>query len=144
LRGGGPLLAHRARCRRHDGWPGPRAATRLPRKSAAASSSARSRLDADVVLVEVDRLVACSNLASTGYALANSGQEYLVLQPRGATEPFTVEVAAGAYAVEWYGVDCRETVRAGTVNAESDGRISFTPPVTATGPSVLYLKRVGR
>jgi hypothetical protein len=55
------------------------------------------------------------DLTSTGYALANEGEEYLVLQPNEAAEPFTVTPEAGTYRVEWFGVDSRETANAGDV-----------------------------
>src|SRR5712691_6888287 len=42
------------------------------------------------------------DLSSTGYALANSGEEYLVLQPSETVDPFTVTLDAGTYTVEWY------------------------------------------
>ena len=37
-----------------------------------------------------------SDLSSTGYALANGGQEYLVLQPSEMADPFTVMLGVGA------------------------------------------------
>ncbi len=46
-----------------------------------------------------------SDLSSTGYVLANPGEEYLVLQLRPG--PFTVTVEAGRYTVEWF--DLRES-----------------------------------
>jgi len=87
-------------------------------------------------------MVPRGDLTSTAYALANPGQEYLVLQPIGTAEPFSVELAAGTYAVEWYGVDRRETAGAGTVTVERDESLGFTAPFEAGGPSVLYLRRV--
>ena len=51
------------------------------------------------------------DLASTGYALANPGQEYLVLQPAATAEPFTVMLAAGDYTGEWFDVNSRRTSR---------------------------------
>lgn len=52
-------------------------------------------------------------LSSTGYALADPGREYLVLQPAGSAEPFTVTLDPGAYRAEWFAVDGRETTPAG-------------------------------
>ncbi|MGH7712734.1 MAG: hypothetical protein ACREOG_15700, partial [Gemmatimonadaceae bacterium] len=82
-------------------------------------------------------------LSSTEYALANPGQEYLVLQPNETADPFTVELVAGTYAVEWYSVSNRKTEGASKVTVESDGKLPFTSPF-GTGPSVLYLTRLGR
>jgi hypothetical protein len=88
-------------------------------------------------------MVPRSDLASTGYALANPGKEYLILQPAAAADPFTVQLAAGTYAVEWYSVTTRETKAAGTMTVESDRSLSFTSPFGAGSPAVLYLKRGG-
>jgi len=84
------------------------------------------------------------DLSSTGYVLANPNQEYIVLQPSEITEPFTVRLGVGAYIVEWFSVNRRETKEAGKVTVEIEGSTSFTAPFAEPGPAVLYLKRVGR
>jgi hypothetical protein len=76
----------------------------------------------------------------TGYVLANPGEEYLVLQPSAAADPFTVTLEAGTYAVQWYSVNSRETKDAGKVTVESSTTISFSAPFEAADPAVLYLK----
>lgn len=80
-----------------------------------------------------------SDLASTGYALANPGAEYLVLQPNGG-DAFTIELPAGSYRVEWFDVSSRETIRAENTLVESFGATRFSPPPSA-GSVVLYLSR---
>ena len=66
----------------------------------------------------------------------------LVLQPGETGDPFTVELAAGTYAVEWHSVNTRETlVGGGKLTVLSNGSRSFTSPFVAA-PSVLYLKEV--
>jgi hypothetical protein len=82
------------------------------------------------------------DLSSTGYALANPGQECLVLQPLDTAEPFTVTLAAGTYAVEWFSIDARQTREADRVTVECDGSIGFAAPFAEARPAVLYLKRV--
>ncbi len=82
-------------------------------------------------------------LASTGYALANPGTEYLVLQPSESGESFTVTLKAGTYDVEWFGVGSRETTRAQPVTLSADGAQHFSPPGTGS-PWVVYLRRVDR
>jgi hypothetical protein len=82
-------------------------------------------------------------LSSTGYVLANPGEEYLVLQPGDTAEPFSVTVAAGVYAAEWFGLDRRQSVTAEPVALESSATIDFRAPLEAAGPAVLYLKNVG-
>jgi hypothetical protein len=82
-------------------------------------------------------------LSSTGYGLANPGEEYLILQPGDTADPVSVTLESGSYRVEWFTVNGRETTDAGTVSAK-DGKTSFAPPRSVLGPSVLYLKRSRR
>lgn len=84
------------------------------------------------------------DLASTGYALVNPGEEYLVLQPDAAGGSFPVAVGAGTYMVEWYNVTSRETREGGTTPVARASRVTFTSPFApGGGPAVLYLKRTG-
>jgi hypothetical protein len=80
------------------------------------------------------------DLASTGYALANPGVEYLVLQPDESVEELTVELAAGTYDVEWFGVTNRETSTDPRLAVARAGGQRFSAPMGA-GPAVLYLTR---
>ena len=77
-----------------------------------------------------------TDLASTGYCLANSGAEYLVYQPKGG-ESFTVKLPEGTYRVEWTDL---------TSGTKESGEIKSTgAPVPFRAPfpkeAVLYLKR---
>jgi hypothetical protein len=83
------------------------------------------------------------DLSSTGYALANHGEEYLVLQPSGAAAPFTVMLEPGTYSAEWFSIEGRETVPGEDTTVERSMGTSFSAPSEASGPSVLYLKKVG-
>jgi hypothetical protein len=80
------------------------------------------------------------DLSSTGYTLANPGQEYLVLQPNEADGPFTVLLEPGTYTVEWFSIQGREAVPGHTRTVESSTATSFSPPSETSGPTVLYLK----
>jgi hypothetical protein len=82
------------------------------------------------------------DLSSTGYALANPGEDYLVLQPDETAEPFAVTLEAGTYSVRWHSVRSRETKDAGTVQTEDGGHTTFMAPITAADPAVLHIKRV--
>jgi len=82
------------------------------------------------------------DLTSTGYALANPGEEYLALQPSEKDDPFTMRLEAGTYTVQWHSVNSRETLRAGRVTVEHPTSIRFSAPFEAAGPAVLYLKKV--
>jgi hypothetical protein len=82
------------------------------------------------------------DLSSTGYALANPGEEYLVLQPSESADPFTVELEANSYSVWWHSVRSREAKDAGKVTVENPGGTTFEAPFAEAGPTVLHLKDV--
>jgi hypothetical protein len=82
------------------------------------------------------------DLTSTGFALANPGQEYLVLQVKNEADPFTVKLNAGTYAAEWFSLNLRETTNAEEVTVQNDGEVRFMAPFSEAGPAVLYLKRL--
>ena len=82
-----------------------------------------------------------SDLSSTGYALANPGEEYLVLQPNETADLFTVMLEAGTYTAEWFDVTSRQTEAGGEISVESLGDVTFTTRGATSGPIVLYLKR---
>src|SRR5437868_11054612 len=83
-----------------------------------------------------------NDLSSTGYALANPGEEYLILEPSETAKPFTVILAPATYAVRWYSVNSRQTADAGKQAVESSGATTFSPPFEAAAPAVLFLKKV--
>ena len=83
-------------------------------------------------------------LSSTGFALVNPGEEYLVLQPNDIPEPLTVTLEPGIYRVEWFSINGRDTQPASQVSIRSSGNSSFTAPFSEAGPAVLDLKQVGR
>jgi hypothetical protein len=78
-------------------------------------------------------------LASTGYALANPGQEYLILQPSETASSFSVDLDPAAYTTRWYGPTDRATIEAPQTSVKERARIDFTPPFA---PAVLHLKNV--
>jgi hypothetical protein len=73
-------------------------------------------------------------LSSTKYCLANRRHEYLIYQPR--EREFTVELAEGAYGVEWFDPANGKGVRAADVAGGGDRK--FKAPFA--GPAVLYLR----
>jgi hypothetical protein len=80
------------------------------------------------------------DLSSTGYALANPGQEYLVLQPNAAAGPFTVLLEPGTYSAEWFSIQGRLTVPGEAMTIDRPTALDFSAPSQASGPVVLYLK----
>ena len=83
------------------------------------------------------------DLSSTGFALANPGQEYLVLQADNVADPFTMTLYAGDYIVEWFNVENRETTDGENMTVDHDGDYRFLAPFAKASPAVLYLKQVG-
>ena len=79
-----------------------------------------------------------TDVASTGYALANPGVEYLVLQPEPGAA-FTVTLDPGKYEVDWFAVDDRDNQGGDAVSVERGGPMTFDPPFPS-GPSVLHLR----
>jgi hypothetical protein len=82
------------------------------------------------------------DLSSTGYALANEGKEYLILQPNTAGEPFTVTIDAGRYATEWFDIDARVAATTGEVTVTRRTTMEFSNPFGRPAPTVLYLTQV--
>jgi hypothetical protein len=81
------------------------------------------------------------DLTSTGFALAHPSEEYLVLQPDAVSDPFTVTLEPGTYAVEWFDVERRESTKADDVTADGQAELTFSAPVGTAGAIVLYLKK---
>lgn len=75
------------------------------------------------------------DLASTGYALAVVGTEYLVFQPNGGSVSVNLSGVAGARTVEWFNPSNGQTVIGTPVNG--GGWVTITAPFT--GPSVAYI-----
>jgi hypothetical protein len=109
-----------------------------------AFESARYAMGDTLRYAQMMRLIAMEprgDLTSTEYALTNPGTEYLVLQPDDSAGTFTVTLVAGAYTVEWFSINSRETEVADPIAVERDGAVSFAPPFPNASPVVLYLKR---
>lgn len=81
------------------------------------------------------------DLASTGFALANPGREYLVLQPSETVDAFTVTLEPGTYAAEWHSLGSRATQSSEDVTVGAAEAVRFSPPFADAGPAVLYLRR---
>ncbi len=80
-------------------------------------------------------------LCSTGFALADTGREYVVLQPEEG-EGFTVALPAGTYARTWHDVTSRETASQEPVTVTGSDTTEFGPPFDQAGPVVLHLRAV--
>ena len=81
-------------------------------------------------------MVPVGDLASTGYALANPGVEYVVLQPAGGE--LTVQLPPGSYDVEWFNLETREWTDGEPVSVDTGAATVLRPPV-GSGASVAHL-----
>lgn len=77
-----------------------------------------------------------NELASTGYCLACPGEEYLVYQPVGA-QPFSLELKAGTYQIEWIHPTRSERASPERLQA-GDGAHEFKAPFP--GAAALHVK----
>jgi hypothetical protein len=83
-----------------------------------------------------------ADLSSTGFALADPGTEYLILQPTETADHFTVALTPGKYAVEWYSLISRATAPGADLAVSDDGKININAPPEIVGPAVLHLRRI--
>jgi hypothetical protein len=80
-------------------------------------------------------------LTSTGYALADPGVEYLILNPGEAGSAFTAELTPGAYTARWFDVAERTSWSGEEVRASGDRPVRLVAPNAIRGPVVLHLER---
>ncbi len=80
-----------------------------------------------------------TTVSSTGYALVNTGAEYLIYQPDSGL--FSVNLVPGEYQFEWFDPKAGQAAGTGTVTAE-EGLQRFIAPFR--GHAVLYLGRVAQ
>lgn len=89
------------------------------------------------VRMNLARAHPATDVASSGYCLANPGVEYLVYQPK-AGESFSVKLPEGTFRYEW--MDLAKGTSAESGEMKSTGAtISFRAPFA--GEAVLFLKR---
>ncbi|HEX4816751.1 MAG TPA: hypothetical protein VFV66_28760 [Nonomuraea sp.] len=90
-------------------------------------------------MIDLVRMPPRGELSSTGYALADPGKEYLILQPSETSKTFTAELSAGRYTAHWYAVNERTSQPGDEMTVPSDGLVTFAVPSTVYGPVVLHL-----
>lgn len=85
--------------------------------------------------VNLGAMIPYSNLATTGYCLANPGSEYLICQPKSGSFGVTLEL--GEYLYEWFNPCTGKVVSKGRFAVTTVYK-SFNPPFG--GMAILYLK----
>jgi hypothetical protein len=83
-----------------------------------------------------------TDLSSTGFALADPGHEYLILQPSEASDPFIVDLPPGRYAAEWHSLLSRETVADATLSVPDQTKIDISAPSGIAGPAVVHVRLI--
>lgn len=83
-----------------------------------------------------------TEVSETRFALADPGNEYLILQPSETGDPFSMTLTPGRYAVEWHSLGSRETVPGTTLTVADDNPISLSAPFETAGPAVVHLRRI--
>jgi hypothetical protein len=77
-------------------------------------------------------------LASSGYALARPGREYVALRPAGEDE-LTLRVEPADYGICWHNIDTREKHAAGSVTVAEPGTVTLTSPFPTDSNAAVHL-----
>ncbi len=85
--------------------------------------------------MDLSRAVPSGSLASSGYCLAVSGSEYLVLLPSGGSVSVNLSSVSGTRAVEWFNPSTGQT----TAGAAVTGGATRTLSAPFSGMAVLYI-----
>ena len=80
-----------------------------------------------------------TGLSSTEFALADPGNEYLILQPSEMADEFTIALTPGSYAVEWHSLRSRETADGVPLTVSDGDKITLSAPAEIGGPAVVHL-----
>jgi len=110
----------------------------LPKNWGGPVRMAMGQTNAYAKRINLNKMLPYGEMCTTGYCLANPGEEYLVYQPEAGQFKLKLYGANGTFSVEWFNPNTGETIyglpfRGGTA-------IEFTPPYL--GEIVLYLKRM--
>jgi hypothetical protein len=88
---------------------------------------------------DLSRMNPHNRLSSTGYCLADPGQEYLVYLPDGGGVTVDLSAVKGTLAVEWFSPRTRETRDGGRIG----GGATRTFHAPLEGDALLYVRREG-
>lgn len=88
--------------------------------------------------LDLARAAPTTEIASTGYCLAEAGRKYLVFRGEDQGESFTVRLPSGTYACEWFDPGKGKHITGDTIEVQSGDR-SFQAPFE--GDAVLFINR---
>jgi hypothetical protein len=112
--------------------------TPIPADSSSACGPANQAQGQALVYARKMNLIAMTpqgSLSSSGYALANPGQEYLIYIPSGGSVNVNLSGNSNTFSVEWLNTGSGAITSGGTASA--GGRVALGAPFG--GPAVLYL-----
>ncbi|MBI2009489.1 hypothetical protein HYS84_03765, partial [Candidatus Saccharibacteria bacterium] len=118
-----------------DDW-GTRASSTFYQKKRTSARNAMGQTNLYAKKMNLAAMTPRGDLASTGFALANPGLEYLIYQPTGGSFSVDLSVLSNTFSVEWLNVQSGAITSGGTITGGTTQ--TFTPPFG--GPAVLYLK----
>ena len=85
--------------------------------------------------MDLSQTLPLGELSSTGFALVDEGDSYLVYLPEGGSATVDLSAAGGSLPVEWFNIATGEAVAAQSTSGGSDQ--TFSAPFT--GPAVLFI-----
>jgi hypothetical protein len=90
--------------------------------------------------LDLASMLPASAISSTRFTLADPGKAYVTLQPENGS--FDLQLAAGAYATEWFSLADRTWHAGERLTLEQGGTTTFVPP-SSDGACVLHLAPAG-
>jgi Family of unknown function (DUF6298)/Putative collagen-binding domain of a collagenase len=88
--------------------------------------------------INLENMIPRSELSSTGYCLANTGNEYLVYFPQGGEAKINMKEVKGEFSVEWF-IPLMKLTVFGPRTIKAGNYLTIEPPTSLD--AVLYLKR---
>jgi hypothetical protein len=87
--------------------------------------------------MNLNRCIPHSELCTSGYCLADPGQEYLFFFPAGGNEGISLRGCPGLYQMQWFDPATGKTYQAEPITGDTN----HAPSAPFAGMSVLYLRR---
>jgi hypothetical protein len=92
--------------------------------------------------ISLNTMQPSTDVSATRFALADPGNEYLILQPSETDDPLTVSLTPGQYAVEWHSLRSRQKAPGAALTIADANPVSVGFPSEVAAPAVVHLHRV--